>query len=106
MLCGRGTVEGFDGLNWVTANDMFVVAVVLGKGFLEDRTVDGFVWGGAGIISGEFSTPCMKWKVVVNNDCVGNAEGVKLYSIDAVLANLIVRIEEDFLHSARMFGKG
>ena len=44
MRCGRGTVEGFDGLNWVTTNDMFVVAVVLGKGFLEDRTVDGFVW--------------------------------------------------------------
>ena len=49
ILCGRGSVEGFDGLDWVTANDMFVVAVVLGKGFLEDRTVDGFVWGGAGI---------------------------------------------------------
>ena len=48
----------------------------------------------------------MKWKVVVNNDCVGNAEGIKLYSIDAVLANLIVRIEEDFLHSPWMFGKG
>ena len=42
--CGRGTVEGFYALTWITNVDMTVVAVVLGKGFLEDRTKDGFVW--------------------------------------------------------------
>ena len=53
-----------------------------------------------------FAIPFLKWKIVVNNDCVRNAEGVQVYSIDAVLANLIFRIEEDILHSAWYFGKG
>ena len=39
----RGAVEGLDGCLRVTTNDMSVVAVVLGKGFLENGTVNGFV---------------------------------------------------------------
>ena len=39
-----GAVERFKGVLWVTANDMLEVAVVLGKGFLEDGTKNGFVF--------------------------------------------------------------
>jgi hypothetical protein len=77
---------------------VFVVAVVLCEGFLEDRTVDGFVFS-------DFSVQCsvgvsvlLKWEVVVDNDCVRDAKGVELESVDTGSAHIF--IQEDFLEAA------
>ena len=72
----RGAVESADGRGRIAANDMFVVAVVLGKGFLEDRTKEGTVFSNLGIQCTPAVAPWPKWEPVVDNDCVGDAEGV------------------------------
>ena len=104
----RGTVESSDGLGRITANDMFEVAVVLGEGFLDDRTKEGLVCSNLGIhcIPGASIPRWRKWEPVVDNDCVGDAEGVEIKSVDAGVAHFVVFIQEDALHTAWYFGKG
>jgi hypothetical protein len=103
----RAAVEGPDGLGGVTANDVLVVAVVLGEGFLDDRTNDGFVWSNLSIDCSEFAIPsCLKREHVVDNDCVGDAEGVELKSVDSGVAYFVLLVQEDLLHAAWDFGQG
>ena len=44
VLCPRGAVECLHGGCRVAADDMFVVAMVLGKGFLKNGTIDRFIF--------------------------------------------------------------
>ena len=50
------------------------------------------------------SAVLLKWEAVVDNDSVGDAEGVELHGVDAVGAHLFVH--EHFLQAASFFGKG
>ena len=99
-----GAVECLDGSCWVTANDVFVVAMVLGKGFLEDGTIDRFIPTWLGVQSMVFITPLLKWEIVIDNDCVRDTKGVELNGVDTVVAYIVV--QEDFLEATSFFGKG
>ena len=86
-LFPRGAVECSDSFRRETANDVLVIAMVLGKGFLEDGTIDRFIMSSLSIQSLVVAVShLLKWEVVVDNYCVRDAEGVELYSVDAVLA--------------------
>ena len=83
---------------------MGVVTVEFGEGFFKDSTEYGLVsWGfGKNILPAIVFS--FDWKPVVDNDSVGDAKGVKLYSIDAGRADLIVHVEEYLLHTAWYLG--
>ena len=42
--CVRSAIESLKGHSWVTTYEMFVVAVVFGEGFFENRAVNGRVF--------------------------------------------------------------
>ena len=94
-------VECLDGSSWVAANDVFVVAMVLGKGFLEDGTIDRFIPTWLGVHSMVFITPLLKWEIVIDNDCVRDTKGVELNGVDTVVAYIVV--QEDLLEAASFF---
>ena len=99
-----GAVECLDSSCWVAANDVFVVAMVLGKGFLEDGTIDRFIPTWLGVQSMVFIIPFLKWEIVIDNDCVRDTKGVELDGVDTVVAYIVV--QEDLLEAASFFGKG
>ena len=86
-LFPRGAVECSDSFRWATTNDVLVIAIVLGKGFLKDGAIDRFIMSSLSIQSLIVAVSHFhKWEVVVDNHCMRDAEGVELYSVDAVLA--------------------
>ena len=97
-------VECLDGGCRIAADDVFVVAMVLGKGFLEDRAIDRFIFACRSVQCMVVVARLLKWEIVVDNDSVRDAEGVELHGVDAVCAHLFVH--ENFLHAASFFGKG
>ena len=62
-----------------------VVAVVLGKGFLENRTPEGTILAQTSNLRGKCSISLViKRKVIVDDDRVRYTKGVKIHGIDAV----------------------
>ena len=104
VLRPRSAVECLDGRCRIAADDVFVVAMVLGKGFLEDGTIDRFIFTYQSVQSMVIRAELFNWKIVVDNDCVRDSKGVKLHGVDAVGAQLFVH--EHFLQAAGFFGKG
>ena len=105
MCCfdSRRTSESADCLRWVTANDVLVVAVVLGKGFLEDGSPDCSIRANAGILGLAIS---IQGQVIIDDDCVRDAEGVEVDTVDTHWADFIHVVEENPFHAARVLRDG
>ena len=95
-----GSGEGSDGIVRVATDDVLVVSVVLGEGLLEDGTPEALILRDRGKEGSVSTAIIIKRKVVVDNDCVGQAEGVEVYSVDAVGTDGVIRVEENLLHAA------
>jgi len=101
-----GTTEhGLDSSAGPASFDVNVVSVVLCKSLFEDCTPDGAVSADVGVFC-PISTVVVlhQRQVVVNDDCVGHAESVKVDSVDSLTVQRTHIIEEDLLHAAWHFG--
>ena len=86
----------------IARNQSVIVTIELGEGFLKDHAPDRVVFGSVreqcqilrlavGI------DVLLKWKVVVDEDCMGHAERVELDAIDTMLVQIVSSVDEDFL---------
>ena len=99
----RRTSESADCLRWVTADDVLVVAVVLGEGFLEDGSPDCSIRANAGVLG---LAICVKGQVIIDDDCVRDAEGVEVDSVDTHRVDFVHIVEEDLFHATRVLRDG
>ena len=90
----------------VTADNMSVVAVVLGECLLKNWSPGRAVWAKLrenGVVG---SIPLFGWNEVIHNDSVRNTKSVEVDSIDAVGTQLTIVFEEDILDAAWLLREG
>lgn len=91
------------GSSGVSTFDMLVVSMVLGKGLLNDGNPEGTFITSILVITKTSEVGVavgVKGEEVVDDDGVGHAESVEVYSVDAVGTDGVIRVEENFLHAA------
>ena len=91
------------GSSGVSTFDMLVVSMVLGKGLLNDGNPEGTFITSILVITKTSEVGVavgVKGEEVVDDDGVGHAESVEVYSVDAVGADRIRAVEEHFLDRA------
>ena len=82
---------------------MIVVAVVLGKGLLKDGTPDCSICANPGILGAAI---LIQGQVIIDDDGVRDAEGVKVDSVDTQFAYFVHIVEEDLFHTTRVLSYG
>jgi len=88
----------------ISTDDVLVVALVLGKGFLKKRNPNSFVRAEACEQGLNATIGFHEGKIVVNDHGVRYSEGVEVESVDAVGAKLIAA-QEKVLDTGRCLGK-
>lgn len=99
----RSIAHGAGSDSCVAADDVLVVTVILGEGFLDDGNPEGTfiaLFSPITEASEEGIALAVQRKVVINDDGVRNTESEEVHSVDAVWAKLVCIVEEHFLNSA------
>ena len=91
-ILNRCTVESFDCHLRSAACGVQIVAVVLGKGFLENRTPERAILTNSSQSGGGFTSiaKVRDRKEIVDDDGVRDTKGVEVYGIDTVSARFCV----------------
>jgi len=88
---------------WVAAFNMCIVAVQFRKSLLKHGSPDGIIIANMREESLSFSAKVFQRQVIVEQNSVGYAKHIQIYTVDAVSTDLIAVIEEDLLDSTWHF---
>lgn len=96
-----------DSVLGVATDDMLVVAVQLGEGFLEESRPQGTIVTRLGEEGDLLALlVCSQGQEVIDDDSVGHVQFPELDSVDALLIQSVVFGEEDFFHAAGELSDG
>lgn len=91
------TSQSTDCILGQTTCNVLIIAIVLGKGFLNKGTPERMILWYACEKSCTASTRIPKGQIVIDNHCVRDSKRIQIDRVDAFWAQLILVVQEDFI---------